>query len=112
MTHAQVSVNPSNMLIGDHTDWAGNFPFVEMGLRDNYEIPTAGLYAFGLEYDQHYMKSTGVRLWKGLVLAEEQLRQDATSHGLPLATYRRYRQNKLREMLEALKAKGAPEETN
>jgi hypothetical protein len=112
VTHAQVSVNPYNMLIGDHTDWAGNFPFVEMGLRDNYEIPTAGLYAFGLEYDQMFVKSTGVRLWKGLVLAEEQLRQDATAHGMPLTTYRKYRQKKLKEMLEALKSKGAPEETN
>ena len=112
VTHAQVSVNPSNMLIGDHTDWAGNFPFVEIGLRDNYEIPVAGLYAFGLEYDQTYVKSTGVRLWKGLVLAEEQLRQDAASHGVPLITYRKNRQKKLKEMLEALRTKGAPEETN
>lgn len=112
VTHAQVSVNPRNMLIGDHTDWAGNFPFVEMGLRDNYEIPVAGLYAFGLGYDQSYMNSTGVRLWKGLVLAEEQLRQDAAAHGLPMTTYRTMRQNKLREMLEALRTKGAPEETN
>lgn len=112
VTHAQVSVNPSSMLIGDHTDWAGNFPFVEMGLRDNYEIPTAGLYSFGLTYDQFYVKSTGVRLWKGLVLAEEQLRQDAAAHGVPLAAYRKNRQKKLKEMLEALRTKGAPEETN
>ena len=112
VTHAQVSVNPNNMLIGDHTDWAGNFPFVEMGLRDNYEIPVAGLYAFGLEYDQTYVKSTGVRLWKGLALAEEQLRQDAALHGQPVTTYRKDRQKRLREMLEALRTKGAPEETN
>jgi hypothetical protein len=99
------------MLIGDHTDWAGNFPFLEMGLRDNYEIPVAGMYTFALEYDQNFVKQTGVRLWKGLVLAEEQLRQDAASHGVPLTTYRKDRQQKLKEMLEALKAKGAPEET-
>ena len=112
VTHAQVSVNPRNMLIGDHTDWAGNFPFVEMGLRDNYEIPVAGVSAFGLEYDQAYMQSTGVRLWKGLALAEEQLRQDAMAHALPMTAYRKIRQNKLREMLEALRTKGATEETN
>jgi hypothetical protein len=112
VTHAQVSVNPQNMLIGDHTDWAGNFPFMEMGLRDNYEIPNAGVYAFGLEYDHTYMKSTGVRLWKGLALAEEQLRQDAVSHGLPVTTYRKIRQNKLKEMLEALRKKDATEEIN
>lgn len=26
-THAQVSVNPSNMQIGFHVDWAAGFPF-------------------------------------------------------------------------------------
>ena len=112
VTHAQVSLNPVSMLIGDHTDWAGNFPFVEMGLRDNYKIPLAGLYAFGLEYDQAFVKSTGVRLWKGLALAEEQLRQDAAAHNQPVSTYRKFRQKKLKEMLEALRTKGAQEETN
>ena len=33
VTHAQVSVNPDNMLVGYHTDWAGNFPFHEIGLK-------------------------------------------------------------------------------
>ena len=32
VTHAQVSVNPSNMQIGYHKDWAENFPFPEVGL--------------------------------------------------------------------------------
>ena len=31
VTHAQVSVNPANMLVGYHTDWAGNFPFQRSG---------------------------------------------------------------------------------
>ena len=33
VTHAQVSVNPDNMLVGYHTDWAGNFPFLDIGLK-------------------------------------------------------------------------------
>ena len=36
VTHAQVSVNPSNMQIGYHVDWASIFPFEKLGLPDNY----------------------------------------------------------------------------
>ena len=31
VTHAQVSVNPSNMQIGYHVDWASSFPFEKLG---------------------------------------------------------------------------------
>ena len=51
VTHAQVSVNPDNMLVGYHTDWAGNFPFRDIGLSDNYALPPASIYAFGFDYD-------------------------------------------------------------
>ena len=51
VTHAQVSVNPDNMLVGYHTDWAGNFPFHEIGLSDNYAMPPPSIYAFGFNYD-------------------------------------------------------------
>src|ERR1039457_6007925 len=40
VTHAQVSVNPSNMQIGYHVDWASSFPFEELGLPDNYATPS------------------------------------------------------------------------
>ena len=71
VTHAQVSVNPDNMRIGYHTDWAANFPFHEMGLEDNYGLPIPALYLFGYGYDPTFVESTGARLWKGLLLAEE-----------------------------------------
>ncbi|MBM3761290.1 MAG: N-acetylmuramoyl-L-alanine amidase [Acidobacteria bacterium] len=51
VTHAQVSINPSNFQIGYHTDWAGNFPFEAMGLPDNYTLPLASLHLFGFNYD-------------------------------------------------------------
>ena len=51
VTHAQVSVNPDNMLVGYHTDWAGNFPFLAIGLNDNYMAPPPSIYAFGFNYD-------------------------------------------------------------
>jgi hypothetical protein len=51
VTHAQVSVNPSNMRIGYHTDWASSFPFAALGLPDNYAQPPAALLAAGFEAD-------------------------------------------------------------
>jgi hypothetical protein len=47
VTHAQVSVNPSNMQVGYHTDWAAGFPFEALGLPDNYELALPSLWAFG-----------------------------------------------------------------
>ena len=85
VTHAQVSVNPDNMLIGYHTDWAGNFPFLEVGLNDNYTAPPPSIYAFGFDYDPSFVHATGVRLWQGLALAEDQMRTQAAAQGLPLS---------------------------
>jgi len=36
VTHAQVSVNPSNMQLSYHVDWAAAFSFAALGLPDNY----------------------------------------------------------------------------
>jgi hypothetical protein len=88
VTHAQVSVNPRNTRIGYHTDWAGNFPFRELGLPDNYQQPLASVALFGFDYDLLFVQSTGARLWKGLLLAEEQLQREAALHGTSLASYR------------------------
>ncbi len=58
VTHAQVSVNSSNMRIGTHTDWAAQFPFASLGLPDNYSIPLPSLYAFGFNYDDAFLQAT------------------------------------------------------
>ena len=42
VTHAQVSVNPGNMQLGYHTDWAVGFPFRELGLGNGYEASHSG----------------------------------------------------------------------
>lgn len=80
VTHAQVSVNPENMRIAAHTDWAGRFPFAELGLPNNYDIPVASVYVFGFGYDAAFLKAAGMS-WKGLDLAEEQIRTDARADG-------------------------------
>ena len=51
VVHAQVSINPGSRRIGWHTDWGAGFPFREIGLPDNYQIPNPSLYLFGFEYD-------------------------------------------------------------
>ncbi len=106
VTHAQVSVNPSNMLIGYHTDWAGNFPFLEVGLNDNYTAPPASIYAFGFDYNPVFVHATGVRLWQGLALAEDQLRTQSAAQGLPLSKYRAILRKRYKEIVTALKAAG------
>ncbi len=87
VTHAQVSVNPRNMRIGEHVDWASDFPFTRMGLPDNYAIPLASLYAFGFKYDEVFLEATRSR-WKGLDLAEEQVARQAVLEGVTVAQYR------------------------
>ncbi len=104
VTHAQVSVNPDNMLVGYHTDWAGNFPFFEIGLNDNYAAPPPSIYAFGFDYDPVFVHATGVRLWQGLALAEDQVQTQAAARGISVSQYRAILQKKYKEILAALKA--------
>lgn len=111
VTHAQVSVNPRNMRIGYHTDWAGNFPFIEMGLPDNYEIPPPSLYAFGFGYDGVFLRATGSHPWKGILAAEERVRRQAAAQGLSEMRYRAALERRYRQIESALKSQlGAVEE--
>jgi len=101
VTHAQVSVNPSNMRIGSHTDWAGNFPFAGLGLPDNYGLALPAIYAFGFQYDDLFVRATGGR-WKGLILAEEQVTRQASAEGTPVAQYRAILQHRYKDIAATL----------
>ena len=102
VTHAQVSVNPDNMHIGAHTDWASAFPFAALGLPDNYAAPLASLSAFGFEYDSAFLKVIG-QPWKGLTSAESQVGAEAVAEGLPLARYRGILQHRYKDILGTMK---------
>ncbi len=102
VTHAQVSVNPQNMHIGDHTDWAGKFPFAEVGLPDNYAIPLASLYVFGFDYDSVFLRVTGVR-WRGLDLAELWVARQAAAEGVETGKYRSVLRRRYKDIEVALK---------
>ncbi len=97
VTHAQVSVNLQSMRIGYHTDWAAHFPFREVGLGDGYSTPVAALTLFGFEYDSAFLQANGGRVWPGLVIAEEQLVQDAAAHGTTVELYRRKLRQRFRD---------------
>ena len=110
VTHAQVSVNPSNMRIGWHTDWGNHFPFEDVGLPDNYEQPSPPLSAFGFGYDAAYLQSTGPAVWRGLALGEERIREAAGRQGMEVAEYRTLLQKRYRNQLAALKEQAATQE--
>ena len=88
VTHAQVSVHPYNMLVGWHADWGKDFPFREIGLPDNYELPLPSVYLFGFESDPVYRTATGPSLWRGLDGAEGLLQHAADQHSVSLGEYR------------------------
>lgn len=98
VTHAQVSINPSNFQIGYHTDWAGNFPFEAMGLPDNYEQPLASLFLFGFSYDGTFFAATGARMWKGVVSSEDLLRSRAGKDSISVAQLRTQLRNQYRRL--------------
>jgi hypothetical protein len=73
VTHAQVSVNPSNMQIGYHIDWASSFPFEKLGLPDNYATPSPAVALFGFDFDASFAQRAGVRLALGALNADRLL---------------------------------------
>jgi hypothetical protein len=102
VTHAQVSLNSSNFLIGVHTDFAANFPFAQVGLPDNYGRIYPSITDFGFNYNDVFLKSTGTRMLTGLALSEDKLRRDAASRGIPLERHRAHLQEQFRSTMVAL----------
>jgi hypothetical protein len=88
VTHAQVSVNPDNMRIGYHTDWAAHFPFSDVGLSAGYRGPVISVQRFGFSYDESFLGSIGGHPWEGLIAAENQIIFDAAAHGTTADRYR------------------------
>ena len=99
ITHAQVSVNPSNMRIGYHTDWASSFPYDQLGLPNNYARPSAAIALFGFEYDRHFLDSAGTPQYAGIEAAEKQFHDAAKQARMPDAAYRKLLQQRYKERL-------------
>jgi len=104
VTHAQVSVNASNLLVGYHFDWASSFPFAELNLPDNYALPLPSVFDAGFGFDSKFGRSAGARVYREAALAEDILRQRAAAMRLSLAAYRRMLQARYRSRLRAVHA--------
>jgi hypothetical protein len=110
VTHGQVSVNPSNMRVGYHTDWASSFPFERLGLPDNYARALPALAAFGFESDPAFLQATGARMALSVNLAEDSLRVHATAMGLSVRAYRKTLQTRYRERLAQVRSSNSESE--
>jgi hypothetical protein len=106
VTHAQVSVDPNTMTIGHHTDGSGDFPFQGLGIPDNYCLPIPSLFLFGFDYDAEFLKLTGARMWKGLILADERLRREAEIQHLSVGKHKEILHEKYRTSIATLKTLG------
>ena len=105
VTHAQVSVSPSNMRLANHKDWARAFPFAAMNLPDNYRLPVWAVEAFGFSYDEDLLGASGGKAWPGLVSADKKLLEDAASQGADEIRYRGMLRHRYQEILADAKAR-------
>jgi hypothetical protein len=103
VTHAQVSVNPDNMRLGSHKDWAHSFPFVAMNLPDNYKRTIPAVEAFGFEHDDDLLKSSGGKNWPGLIAADRKLVEAAASQDATEVRYRGMLRHRYQEILTRLR---------
>jgi hypothetical protein len=110
VTHAQVSVNPSNMQVGYHRDWASSFPFEKLGLPDNYPTPLPSLWAFGFDYNPEFLHWAGGRIGTGVQLAEDRLNQRAAEAGVTPRAYQRSLQKRYRARLEEVRRANAEQD--
>ena len=108
VTHAQVSVNPSNMLVGYHTDWAAGFPFAELGLPDNYRRALPSLWAFGFDCEPAWLASSGNEMSTGVKLAELDIVRRAAAAGMRPVAYRKALREQYRAWLAEIRRTNPP----
>jgi hypothetical protein len=104
VTHGLVSVNPSNMLICFHHDWARGFPFETMGLSDKYQVAPASVGEFGFTYDADVKALVGGELWPGVAAAEAAFASKAEGAGLDPEEMRRRTREQYRRQMDAQKS--------
>lgn len=112
VTHAQVSVAPAAMLVGNHLDWSANFPFAELGLADNYGQPIAAVAIFGFRFDREFQRATRSALGRGLAAGEELFRRRADSLGRSEPQHRAAVARRYREIVQALRNEARGKEDN
>jgi hypothetical protein len=104
VAHAQVSVNPQNMRFGNHLDWAQEFPFASMGLRDNYALPVVAVEAFGFTHDSDVTRAAGGKDWAGMKSADRGFMDAARAQGASEEQYRGMLRHRYQEILNIVRA--------
>jgi hypothetical protein len=102
VTHAQVSVNVSNLQVGYHLDWASSFPFGQIGLPDNYAVPLPSVAFFGFGYDPGFARRAGDRMFQEAEMGNRVMLERASAAHLEPAVYRRELQQRYRTELAAM----------
>lgn len=74
-------------------DWATDFPFKELGLKDKYLEPTPSISEFAFGYDKAFREAVGNKLWPGIALAEARLKAEAADLKIPLGELKRQLQH-------------------
>jgi N-acetylmuramoyl-L-alanine amidase len=100
VAHGIVSVNPTNMRIAFHHDWARGFPFEAMGLSDKYQVAPAAVAEFGFTSDEETREKLGGALWPGVGAGEEEFTRRAAAAGEEPAELRRKMRDAFRERME------------
>lgn len=109
VAHGIVSVNPSNMRICFHQDWASGFPFEAMGLSDKYQVAPASVAEFGFTYDDETVGKLGGALWPGVAAAEEEFARRAAQARQEPEELRRAMREAFREGMESQRRERAAE---
>lgn len=109
VTHAQVSVNPANLRVGYHVDWAAGFPFAPLGLPDNYPVALPSLWQFGFASDESFRGVAGVGLKMGIGNAEYRLAEAAHAIRKTPDEYRRLLHQDYRRLLAEVRRAGVRE---
>ena len=91
VTHGLVSINPSNHLLGYHTDWLSGFPFEALGLSNKNSSELIAVSEFGFRYDEAYLTAAGGSRWAGLESSDIKLKELAATGGTTLEGMRQIR---------------------
>ena len=110
VTHAQVSVNPSNGRAGYHTDWAANLPYADLGLSDNYQHPLPSVALFGFQADDALLQAGGAPLQAAVDAADSSVQREADLRKLPVERYRRTLLEQYRQAVETQRRRNRADE--
>lgn len=111
VTHAQVSVNPRSLRVGNHLDWADGLPYRELGLPDNYRIASPAVALFGFQYDPVTVERSRSGFAECIRLGRSEMERRARAAGLTAEQYAARMRQRYQEILRWLGQRNLNRET-